>query len=76
MGTSRIPPRSFLVSSAISSEDRIRRMAAATTIAALSGLGHNARSIREMMHALHKAGHAVKELFDDLLDDDDEESRK
>ena len=40
LGTSRIPPRSFLVSSAISSEDKIRRMAAATTVAALSGFGH------------------------------------
>ena len=38
LGTSRIPPRSFLVSSAISSEDKIHRMAVATTVAAFSGL--------------------------------------
>lgn len=77
-GTSRMPPRSFLVSSAISSEDKIRRMAAATTIAALSGLGHNARDVREMLHLLHKAGHALYELGEDLLnpDDDEEENHR
>ena len=76
LGTAKIPPRSFLVSSAISSEDKIHRMAAATTIAALSGFGHNARSVREMLHLLHGAGHALKELGEDLLDDDSEENKK
>jgi hypothetical protein len=37
LGTSHIPPRSFLVSSAIASEDRIHRMAGAAAVAALSG---------------------------------------
>lgn len=72
LGTSRIPPRSFLVSAAISSEDRIHRMAAAATIAAFSGFGGNARDVRELLHLLHRAGHALKELGEDLLDDDDE----
>jgi hypothetical protein len=78
LGTSRIPPRSFLVSSAISSEDKIHRMAAATTIAALSGYGRNARDVREMLHLLHRAGHALKELGEDLLDtdEDSEEGRR
>jgi hypothetical protein len=77
LGTSRIPPRSFLASSAIASEDKIRRMAAATTIAALSGYGHGARDVREMLHLLHRAGHALKELGEDLLgDDEDSEERQ
>lgn len=77
LGTSRIPPRSFLVSSAISSEDKIHRLAAATTIAALSGFGPGAREVREMLHLLHQAGHALKELGEDLLDNDEaEESRR
>jgi phage gpG-like protein len=76
LGTSRIPPRSFLVSSAISSEDKIHRMAAATTIAAFSGFGGNARDVREMLHLLHRAGHALKELGEDLLDDDEDGSHK
>jgi hypothetical protein len=76
MGTSRIPPRSFLVSSAISSEDRIHRMAAAVTIAAFSGLGGHAREVREMLHLLGHLGHELKELGEDLLDHDDEENDK
>jgi HK97 gp10 family phage protein len=76
-GTSRMPPRSFLVSAAIASEDKIHRMAAATTIAALSGHGRGARDVAEMLHLLHKAGHALKKLGEDLLDPerDDEASR-
>ena len=74
LGTSRIPPRSFLVSAAIASEDKIHRMAAATAIAALSGYGRNAHSVREMLHLLHRAGHALKELGEDLLDDDEDDS--
>jgi len=73
LGTSRIPARSFLVSSAISSEDKIHRLAAAATIAALSGFGHNGRELREM---LREAGHALKELGEDLLGDDEEGDRK
>lgn len=73
LGTSRIPPRSFLVSSAIASEDKIHRMAAATTIAALSGYGHGARDVREMLHLLREAGHALWELGHDVLTDDDSE---
>jgi hypothetical protein len=72
LGTSRIPPRSFLVSSAISSEDKIARMAAAATVSALSGYGHGARDVSEMLHLLHRAGHAIKELGEDLLGDDEE----
>jgi HK97 gp10 family phage protein len=76
-GTSRMPPRSFLVSAAIASEDKIQRMAGATAVAALSGHGRGARDVREMLHALHRAGHALKEIGEDLLDDDrDDEGNK
>jgi hypothetical protein len=77
LGTSRIPPRSFLVSSAISSEDRIHRMAAATTMAALAGHGGHARDVTELLHLLHRAGHALRELGEDIFrDDEDEDNRK
>jgi hypothetical protein len=71
LGTSRIPPRSFLVSSATSMEDRIQRMAGAAVVAALEGRGHNAREIREIFHALHQAGHALKEAGEDFFYDSD-----
>jgi HK97 gp10 family phage protein len=70
MGTSRMPPRSFLRSSAIASEDKIRRMAAAAVMAALAGHGRHARDVREMLHLLHQAGHSLKELGEDLMEDD------
>jgi hypothetical protein len=76
LGTRHIPPRSFLVSSAISSEDKIHRMAAAATIAAFSGYGRHASEVREMLHLLHQAGHALKELGEDLLHDDEDEGDK
>jgi len=76
LGTSRMPPRSFLVSSAIASEDKIHRMAGAAAVAALSGHGRGARDVREMLHLLHRAGHALRELGEDLLDDDNEGDRK
>jgi hypothetical protein len=71
LGTSRIPPRSFLVSSAISSEDKIHRMAGAAAVAALSGHGRHTRDVRELLHLLHQAGHALYEIGHDLLDDDE-----
>jgi hypothetical protein len=77
LGTSRgLPPRSFLQSAAIASEDKIHRMAAATTVAALSGYGRHASDLREMLHLFHQAGHALKELGEDLLGDDDEGNGK
>lgn len=76
MGTSKMPPRSYLRSSAIASEDKIARMAAAATVAALSGHGRHASDVREMLHLLHRAGHALKELGEDLLGGDDEDGEK
>jgi hypothetical protein len=76
LGTSHIPPRSFLVSSAIASEDRIHRMAGGAAVAALSGYGRHAHDIRELLHLLHRAGHALYELGHDLLDDDEDGSHK
>ena len=75
LGTSRIPPRSFLVSAAISSEDKIHRMVGASAVAVLSGHGRHARDVRELLHLLHRAGHALAELGHDLLDDDKDEHR-
>jgi phage gpG-like protein len=76
LGTSRIPPRSFLVSAAIASEDKIHRMAAAATMSVLAGHGHGAKDVRELLHLLHQAGHALYELGHDLLDPDDDEDDK
>jgi hypothetical protein len=75
LGTVKIPPRSFLISSAIASEDKIHRMAGASAVAALSGYGRHASEVRELLHLLHRAGHALAELGHDLLDDDEDGKR-
>jgi hypothetical protein len=75
LGTSRILPRSFLVSSAISSEDKIHHMAAAATVAALSGYGRNVGNIQELIHNLHRIGHSLYEAGEDFLDDSEEGRR-
>lgn len=72
LGTSKIPPRSFLVSSAIASIDRIERVAGAATVAALVGGGHGAHDLGELWHLLRGVGHEYSELAHDLMGDDDE----
>jgi phage gpG-like protein len=78
LGTSRIPPRSFLVSAAIASEDRIHRLAGASAAAVIAGGGRHAAEVRELFHLLREAGHMLKETVEDLLDDHttDEEGPK
>jgi hypothetical protein len=52
------------------------KMAGAAVVACLEGRGRNASEIRELFHALHQAGHALKELGEDLVDSDDESERR
>ncbi len=74
LGTSRIPPRSFLVSSAISMEEKIQRMAARAVVAVLEGRGLHSSAMAELIHLLGHTFHKVKEdLIDPLLFGDDGE---
>jgi hypothetical protein len=76
LGTSRIPPRSFLVSSAISMEDKIHKMAARAVVACLEGRGLHSSEMAELIHLLQHAAHSVKEnIMDPLLGDDGEDGR-
>ncbi len=75
-GSSRIPPRSFLLSAALSSAPKIQKLAAAATIGALAGHGKGVRELHELMRMLHHLGHELRELADDLLNDDDAEESK
>src|SRR5664279_2456979 len=61
LGTSRIPARSFLASSAISVEEKIHRMAERSVIAVLEGRGLHSAEMRELLHLLRHAYHNVKE---------------
>jgi hypothetical protein len=51
-------------------------MVGASAVAALSGHGRHASDIRELLHLLHQAGHAIAELGHDLLEDEEEGGHK
>jgi phage gpG-like protein len=76
LGTSHIPPRSFLASSAISMEGRIHEMAERSVIAVLEGRGLHSAEMRELLHLLGKVYHHVKETVEDALEDPDEKERR
>jgi hypothetical protein len=78
LGTSKIPPRSFLVSSAISMEEKIHRMAARAVVAVLAGHSlHSSNEFLELLHLLKDAAEYTKEqLVDPLLENKNEESRR
>lgn len=71
LGTSKIPPRSFLRSSAISMEERIHKMAERSVIAVLEGRGLHSAEMRELLHLLRHAYHHVKEAIETFTDEDD-----
>lgn len=68
----KIPPRSFLAAAAMQSEEEIHRMLEKMVIGALSREGHE---WREVLHLFKEIGHDVRELFDDIVDEDDDDEQ-
>jgi phage gpG-like protein len=77
LGTSRIPPRSFLMGAAVHMEEKIHKMAARAVMAIIAGKGLHATELGELIHLLKHAAHAVGEAVDKFLDGpDDQENRR
>jgi phage gpG-like protein len=77
LGTSRIPPRSFLRGAAMHMEDKIHKMAARAVMAVMLGKGLHGSEMAELIHLLKHVGHAVGEAMDKFLDGpDDQENRR
>jgi len=79
LGTSRIPPRSFLAGAAMAVEDKIHKMAARAVMAVIRGEGLHGSEMGELLHFLHAirhAGHAVGEAMDKVLDGPDDGERR
>jgi hypothetical protein len=76
LGTSRIPPRSFLVSSALSQEERIHKMAERAVVAVLLGRGLHSQEMAELIHLLRHVYHHVKETVEEAFEDPDEKGRR
>jgi phage gpG-like protein len=71
LGTSRIPPRSFLMGAAVKMEPKIYKMAKRAVVAVMLGKGLASAEMRELIHLLRHVGHAVKEAADKVLDGPD-----
>jgi phage gpG-like protein len=79
LGTSRIPPRPFLMGAAIRMEPVIHAMAAKAVVAVIAGRGLHGSEMAELLHLLHTirhVGHAVGEAADKILDGPDDGKRR
>jgi hypothetical protein len=79
LGTSKIPPRSFLAGAAQHMEPKIHAMAERAVVAVMLGKGLASAEMRELLHLLHAirhAGHAVGEAADTVLDGPDDGKRR
>jgi phage gpG-like protein len=75
-GTSRIPPRSFLLGAAQHKEDEIHKMAARAVVAVMAGRGLLSPEVRELLHLLKHVAHEMKETSEDIMDQDENNERK
>ena len=80
LGTSRIPPRSFLVGAAVHMEEKIHKMAARAVMAVMADRGLHGSEMAELLHLLRHVAHEVKAAAEDLFeppkDNEDARSRR
>ena len=76
LGTSRIPPRSFLAGAAQHMGPQVEAMAHKAVVAVLLGKGLHSSEMGELLHLLKHIGHHVKEATDKALETPEERERK
>jgi hypothetical protein len=76
LGTSKIPPRSFLVGAAVHMEDKIHKMAARAVMAVMLGKGLHGSETAELLHFLKHAAHQIKEDVKEIFSDDEQERHR
>jgi phage gpG-like protein len=76
LGTSRIPPRSFLAGAAQHMGPEIEKMATKAVVAVMLGKGLHSSEMLELLHLLKHVGHHVKEAVDYALETPEERERK
>jgi phage gpG-like protein len=76
LGTSKIPPRPFLMGAAMRMEPLIHAMAAKAVMAVLAGRGLHSAELGELIHLLRHAGHALKEAAETIVDGPDDGKRR
>jgi phage gpG-like protein len=75
LGTSRIPPRSFLMGAAIEMEPKIYKMAERAVMAVMLGKGLYGSEMAELIHLLKHVAHHVKEDVQEMLPKDEDQKR-
>jgi hypothetical protein len=75
LGTSRIPPRSFLVGAAVHMGETIHKMAARAVMAVILGRGLHSSEMLELLHLLKHVGHAVKEAAETFVEGPEDDNR-
>lgn len=76
LGTSRIPPRSFLAGAAMEMEGKIHKMAARAVMAVMLGKGLHGSEMAELIHLLKHVGHELKETAKEIFSDDEQERHR
>src|ERR1700675_269663 len=76
LGTSRIPPRPFLLGAAVAMEPEIHALFKRAVIACIAGKGLHSSEMAELLHFLHAikhAGHVAGEALDTIVSGPDDE---
>jgi hypothetical protein len=76
LGTSRIPPRSFLAGALHHEVDAIVKMAGRAAHAVISGRGLHGSEFIELLHVLRHVGRELKETFQEAVEPEDEKKGK
>jgi phage gpG-like protein len=79
LGTSRIPPRPFLMGAAVAMEPKIHALFKRAVMAVMLGKGLHSSETAELLHFLHAvkhAGHVAGEAMDTVLDGPDDGERR
>jgi phage gpG-like protein len=79
LGTSRIPPRPFLMGAAMEMEPKIHALFKRAVVACIAGRGLHSSEMTELLHFLHMVkhvGHAVGEAMDTVLDGPDDGNKR
>jgi hypothetical protein len=76
LGTSRIPPRSFLAGALHHEVDAIVKMAGKAAHAVIAGRGLHGSEFMELLHLLKHIGHEVNEVVQKALDGPEEEKER
>jgi hypothetical protein len=75
LGTSRLPPRSFLMGAAVKMEDKIHKMAGRAVVALIAGGSLHSPELAELLHLLKHAAHEVKEDIKEMMPKDEDNRR-